>query len=231
MVAECNLPAFLWTEVVNTANYLINRGPTRANHGKTPEQLYTKKIPDVSHLKTFGCICFVPVPQEKRQKLSSKTTMGVFMGYDDASKVYRVYIPSERKIQLSRDVVFDESKIGFHHLKKPLPIEEEIVIVRGPTITENRKREVAHILDEQLIDVNLDHQNEHPSTIELPPVAKEELRPENGILEEAHIPIRANRRRRREVAPEELEQRANDEIRASPNVNEGNYRRYPNRER
>ena len=95
MAAECNLPAFLWTEVVNTANYLINRGPTRANQGKSPEQLYTRRIPNVSHLKIFGCICFVHVPHEKRQKLSSKTTMGVFMGYDDVSKVYRIYIPSE----------------------------------------------------------------------------------------------------------------------------------------
>lgn len=212
MAAECNLPAFLWMEVVNTANYLINKGPTRANHGKTPEQLYTKKIPDVSHLKIFGCICFVHVPQEKRQKLSSKTTMGVFMGYDDASKVYRIYIASERKIQLSRDVVFDESKIGFNHLKKPLHVEEEIVTVRGPIITKNREREVAHILEEQLIDVNLDHQNEHPSTIALPPVAEEELRPKNGIPKEVHIPIRAKRRRRREVAPEELDQRADDEL-------------------
>lgn len=231
MVAECSLPAFLWTEVVNTANYLINRGPTRANHGKTPEQLYTKKIPDVSHLKTFGCICFVHVPQENMQKLSSKTTMGVFMGYDDASKVYRIYMPSERKIQLSRDVVFDESKIGFHHLKKPLLVQEEIVTVRGPTTTEVTEREVAQILEEQLIEVNLDHQSEHPSTSELPPVAEEELRPENGIPEEANIPIRTYRRRQRHVAPVELEQPANDEIRAPRNVNETHHRRYPNRER
>ena len=35
-MASCGLPSFLWTEVVNTANYLINRGPTKANHGKTP---------------------------------------------------------------------------------------------------------------------------------------------------------------------------------------------------
>ena len=70
------------------------------------------------------------------------------MGYDDVSKVYRIYIPSERKIQLSRDVVFDESKIGFNHFKKPLPVEEEIIAVRGPIIAENGDREVAHILQE-----------------------------------------------------------------------------------
>ncbi|KAL3681665.1 hypothetical protein R1sor_024621 [Riccia sorocarpa] len=33
MVAGKNLPAFLWAEVVNTANYLINRSPTKANAG------------------------------------------------------------------------------------------------------------------------------------------------------------------------------------------------------
>lgn len=41
------------------------------------------------------------------------------MGYDDVRKVYRIYIPGERKIQLSRGVVFDESKIGFNYFKKP----------------------------------------------------------------------------------------------------------------
>lgn len=75
------------------------------------------------------------------------------MGYDDVSKVYRIYIPNERKIQLSRDVVFDESKVGFNHFKKPLPVVEEIIIVRGPIIVENGDREVAHILHEQLMDV------------------------------------------------------------------------------
>ena len=55
--------------------------------------------------------------------------------------------------------------------------------MRGPIISENRERKVAHILEEQLMDVNVDHQNEDPNVIELPLVAEKELRPENGLLE------------------------------------------------
>jgi hypothetical protein len=33
---------------------------------------------------------------------------GIFFGYSETSKAYRVYIPSHRKIETSRDVIFDE---------------------------------------------------------------------------------------------------------------------------
>lgn len=61
MVSECELPELLWTDVVNCANYLVNRRPTRANNGKTSEELYIKKKLDVIHLRTFGCLCYIHV--------------------------------------------------------------------------------------------------------------------------------------------------------------------------
>ena len=80
-----------------------------------------------------------------------------------------------RKIQLSRDVVFDESKIGFSHLKKPSPVEEEIAVERGPILTENEDKGVADILEEQLMDLNSEHRDVEPNAIELPPVAEEDI--------------------------------------------------------
>lgn len=41
-----------------------------------------------------------------------------------------VYILDERMIELIKDVVFDKSKVGYHQLKKPLPVEEEIMTIR-----------------------------------------------------------------------------------------------------
>ena len=67
--------------------------------------------------------------------------------------------------------------------------------------------------------------------IELPLVEEEEIRPKNGILEEAHIPVRENKRKRREVVLEELEQQTDDQLRDIQNVNGGYHRRYPNKER
>ena len=153
------------------------------------------------------------------------------MGYDNVSKVYRIYILSERKIQLSRDVVFDESKIGFNHFKKPLPVEEEIIQVRGPMMTDSGDKEVAQLLHEQLADTFFEHQDEEPNLVELPPVAEEEVRLENEVPEEAPISIRVYRRRPREVVQEQIRRQIDDQQRDIRNVNGGHHRRYPNRER
>ena len=32
----------------------------------------------------------------------------VFVGYSESAKAYRIYIPGQRKIELSRDVTFEE---------------------------------------------------------------------------------------------------------------------------
>ena len=85
--------------------------------------------------------------------------MELLMGYDDVGKVYKVYIFNERKIQLSRDVVFDESKVGYYHLKKPLLVEEEIMTMSRPIFEEgNRDKDVRQFLQEQLMDVAPEHE-------------------------------------------------------------------------
>ena len=73
MAVAAKLPGYLWTEVINTANYIVNRSPTSANLGKTPEERYTGKIPNVTHLKIFGSIAFVHIPKTDRKKLDTKT--------------------------------------------------------------------------------------------------------------------------------------------------------------
>jgi hypothetical protein len=35
----------------------------------------------------------------------------IFVGYSDASKAYRIYIPDHRKVEINRDVTFDENAI------------------------------------------------------------------------------------------------------------------------
>jgi hypothetical protein len=51
------------------------------------------------------------ISKEKHTKLESKSIPGILIGYDEHSKAYRCYEPTKRKIMLSRDVIFDETKI------------------------------------------------------------------------------------------------------------------------
>jgi hypothetical protein len=50
----------------------------------------------------------VHVPKDKRSKLDPAGKKGVFVGYGETSKEYRVYIPCYIHIKISRDVTFDE---------------------------------------------------------------------------------------------------------------------------
>ncbi|EOY10183.1 Uncharacterized protein TCM_025551 [Theobroma cacao] len=48
------------------------------------------------------------IPEEHKDKLQSKVVMGVFIGYSQHSKAYRVYHVDSGKISISRNVSFDE---------------------------------------------------------------------------------------------------------------------------
>jgi len=56
----------------------------------------------------FGCIAHVHVPNEKRSKLDPKVDKCIFIRYALQQKRYKCFNPSTRKLQVSRDVVFDE---------------------------------------------------------------------------------------------------------------------------
>lgn len=78
---------------------------------KTPEEAFTGKKPDVSRFRIFGCMTYSHVPEEKRTKLEPTAKKGIFVGYSETSKAYRIYIPALRKIVLRRDVRFEEEKV------------------------------------------------------------------------------------------------------------------------
>jgi len=95
----------------------MNRTPTTSIHGMTLEEKFIGKKPDVSHLRVFGCIVYVHVPNEKRSKLDPKAEKCIFIRYSLEQKGYRCFNPSTRKLQVSRDVVFDEMVSWYPPLK------------------------------------------------------------------------------------------------------------------
>jgi hypothetical protein len=95
----------------------MNRTTTAIVHGMTPEEKFISKKPDVSHLIMFGYIAYVHVPDEKRSKLDPKVDKCIFIRYSLEQKGYKCFIPSTRKLQVSRNVVFDEMVSWYSSLK------------------------------------------------------------------------------------------------------------------
>ena len=69
MIHDQDLPMHLWDEDARTTVYVQNRLSHSALGFKTPEEMYTGKKPEVSHLKIFSCPVYVHIPKEKRTKL------------------------------------------------------------------------------------------------------------------------------------------------------------------
>jgi hypothetical protein len=70
--------------------------------------MFTRKKLEVSHLKIFGCPVFIHIPKEKRNKMEPFGKKGIFAGYCEVSKTFRIYIHGHRHIEISRDVIVDE---------------------------------------------------------------------------------------------------------------------------
>jgi hypothetical protein len=64
--------------------------------------------PEIGHFRIFGCPIYFHVPKEKISKIEPSRRKGTFVGYNESSKVYRIYIPSQRQIEINKDVTFEE---------------------------------------------------------------------------------------------------------------------------
>lgn len=102
------VPKRFWPEATNWSVHILNRSPTSAVQGMTPEEAWSDQSPSVEHFKLFGCIAHAHIPKEKRKKLDDKSVKCVLFGTSEESKAYRLYDPVEKKIITSRDVLFEE---------------------------------------------------------------------------------------------------------------------------
>jgi hypothetical protein len=112
MMNDHNLSMFLWGETTMTVVYVQNRSPHRILKNMTLEEAFSRKKPNVEHLRIFGCPLYIHVPKDTRKKLEPSGKTRIFVGYSESSKAYRIYVPCQQNIEISRDVNFDE-RIAF----------------------------------------------------------------------------------------------------------------------
>lgn len=60
----------------------------------------------MSHLRQFGCKVLLLDKSPGKGKQDPRTTEGTFIGYAETSKGYRVWIPKDRKMVVTRDIKF-----------------------------------------------------------------------------------------------------------------------------
>src|SRR5688572_9374647 len=98
-----------WAEAINTACYSINRLYLHRILKKTSYELLTSKKPNVSYFRVFGSKCFILIKRGRSSKFASKVVEGFLLGYDSNTRAYRVFNKSTRLVEVSCDIVFDET--------------------------------------------------------------------------------------------------------------------------
>jgi hypothetical protein len=109
LLKQRGMPTVFWGEAVVTAVYILNRSPTKALNDRTSYEAWHGRKPAVSHLQVFGCLAF---GKELGHigKLDDRSTPGVFIGYAEGSKAYRILDPGTQRVRTTRDAVFDEGR-------------------------------------------------------------------------------------------------------------------------
>ena len=109
MLADTEISEAYWVEAINTACYTQNRFLITKEYNKTPYELFVGRPPNITHLRVFGCKCFViNNGREYLRTFQPKADEAIFLGYSLHSKAYRVYNKKEQKIEESVHVAFYE---------------------------------------------------------------------------------------------------------------------------
>jgi hypothetical protein len=94
-----------WEKVVYFSNYLLYLIPTEVVWDMTPLKKWSGRKASIKHLKTFGCIAWAHIPDDKRRKLDANSHVCIMMGYFKESKTCRLF---DLVIICRVDVVFHE---------------------------------------------------------------------------------------------------------------------------
>lgn len=110
MISRSKSPSFLRGEALKTANYILNRIPTKAVKS-TPFEVWTRRKPSFGHFHVWGCKSEARFYNPSEKKLDSRTTTCYFIGYSEKSKGFKFYCPqAHSRIQETHNAVFIEDQ-------------------------------------------------------------------------------------------------------------------------
>jgi transposase InsO family protein len=105
---QSGFPRSFWGHAILNSAYIKNFLPSSAIDNRTPFELFYGELPDVSHLRPFGCLAYAHIPDDNRHKYEFVSRRFFLLGHvKDAG--YLLWDPATRQTVRSRNVHFDES--------------------------------------------------------------------------------------------------------------------------
>src|SRR6266508_1480192 len=145
MLDEYKTSDQFWAEAVNTACHAINRLYLHKILKKTAYELLTGNKPKVHYFRVFGSKCFILNKKSKSSKFAPKVDEGFMLGYGSNAHAYRVFNKTSGRVEIAKDVTFDESNGSQEQIdpsfveKEDLPCEAIKKLALGEVKPQERK--------------------------------------------------------------------------------------------
>jgi hypothetical protein len=108
MLDEHMTPRKFWADAISTACYISIRIFLHLILHLTPFELHFGRKPSISHLRPFGCKCFLS-KYGNLDKFESHSSDGLVFGYTPHGRSYRVFNLDTNTVVESCNVTFDET--------------------------------------------------------------------------------------------------------------------------
>jgi hypothetical protein len=149
MLDEHRTPRRFWVDAISTVWYISNQIFLRSILNLTPFELCFGCKSSVSHLRPFGCKCFV-LKHDNLNKFESHSSDGILLGYTPHGRSYRVFNLETNTVVASCDVTFDETA----------PCPHDVFECAA-----DKEMDESIFVDEELQGFDGDeHEPQHPST-------------------------------------------------------------------
>lgn len=162
MMLESKAPLFLWPEAVFTANYLCNRSINQTLGGTTPFEKWVGRKPCVKHLYVFGSKTFVLKKDRSGHKFSSKAMIGMFAGYSEIRKAFRVYVPNLKRIISAKDVRVIKKMLYCDSVQENTPLEIELNETNEKSANSNGNND--HYTENNIVHFPSNESEQEPDT-------------------------------------------------------------------
>jgi histone deacetylase 1/2 len=107
LLAHASMLLKFWDEAFLTIVFLNNRLPSKVIDQETPLACLHGHEPDYTFIHTFGCAVWPNLCPYNTRKLQFCSKQCVFLGYSNLLKGFKCLDPTDGRMYISMDVIFD----------------------------------------------------------------------------------------------------------------------------
>ncbi|XP_075515579.1 uncharacterized protein LOC142550225 [Primulina tabacum] len=131
MLSFSKLSTSFWGYAIQTVIYLLNMVPSKSI-SKTPLELWNGRVPNLRHIRIWGCHAYVL--KRKMDKMEPRSKLCMFVGYPKGTRGSYFYSPQDKKVFVSTNATFLENKHIEESESKSKVFLEEIAKSSTPEI-------------------------------------------------------------------------------------------------